>query len=175
MNAHIKTLTVVVSLTLTSILGGVVQSQTPRPALSSDAVQKQLIGTWRILAFEDRKNEHDPNSEWTYPFGKNPIGYFVYDDTGHVMIQIMKTPPPPPFGSRKQPTGEEAKTAITGYVAYFGTYTVDAVKNIVVHHVEGSLEPSFIGTDQPRPFMLSGNRLVIGDDKTWRRILDRVK
>jgi len=30
------------------------------------------------MAFEDRKDEHDPNSEWTYPYGKIPKGYFVY-------------------------------------------------------------------------------------------------
>jgi Lipocalin-like domain len=143
-------------------------------SLVSDAVQKQLIGTWKIMAFEDRA---DPNSEWTYPYGKNPKGYFVYDNTGHVMIQIMKTPPSLPFasGDDEKPTGEEVKTAFTGYVAYFGTYTVDAAKNIVIHHVEGSLKPSFIGTDQPRPFILAGDRLIIGDNKTWRRVLERVK
>jgi hypothetical protein len=113
--------------------------------------QKQLIGTWKITAVEDRKDEYDPNSEWTYPYGKNPKGYFVYDNTGHVMIQIMKTPPGPPFasGDDEKPTAEEVKTAFTGYFAYFGTYTVDAAKNVVIHHVEGSLKPSFIGTDQP--------------------------
>src|SRR5205085_6743291 len=103
-----------------------------------EAPKKQLIGTWKIMAFEDRKDEHDPNSEWTYPYGKNPKGYFVYDNTGHVMIQIMKTPPSRPFasGDDEKPTAEEVKTAFTGYVAYFGTYTVDAGKNVVIHHVE---------------------------------------
>ena len=170
-----KTLTLIVSLTLTSIEGSIVQGQAPLPASPSDAVQKQLIGTWKLVAFEDRKDKHDPNSEWTYPYGKNPRGYLVYDDTGHVMIQMMKIPPPRPFASGEdKPTPEEAKAAIIGYVAYFGTYTVDAVKNIVVHHVEGSLDPSYIGKDQPRPFKLSGDRLLIGDDRTWRRILERV-
>jgi Lipocalin-like domain len=108
---------------------------------------------------------------------RNPKGYFVYDNTGHVMIQIMKTPPSPPFasGNDEKPTAEEVKTAFTGYVAYFGTYTVDAAKNVVIHHVEGSLKPSFTGTDQPRPFILAGDHLVIGDGKTWRRVLERVK
>ena len=142
-----------------------------------NTVQKQLIGTWKIVAFEDRKDEHDPNSEWTYPYGNNPKGYLVYDNTGHVMIQIMKTPHSPPFvsGDDEKPTAEEMKNAFTGYVAYFGTYTVDAAKSVVIHHVEGSLKPSFIGTDQPRPFILAGDRLIIGDGKTWRRVLERVK
>ena len=175
MNTNTKALTVA-SLILTCILIGITHGQPPTSSLLSD-VQKQLIGTWKIMAFEDRKDEHNPNSEWTYPYGKNPKGYFVYDNTGHVMIQIMKTPPGPPFasGDDEKPTAEEAKTALTGYVAYFGTYSVDAAKNVVIHHVEGSLKPSFIGTDQPRPFILAGDHLIIGDDKTWRRVLERVK
>ena len=176
MNANTKALTVAASI-LTRILLGIAHGQAPTSSLLSDAVQKQLIGTWKIMAFEDRKDEHDPNSEWTYPYGRNPKGYFVYDNTGHVMIQIMKTPPSAPFasGDDEKPTAEEVKTAFTGYVAYFGTYTVDAAKNVVIHHVEGSLRPSFIGTDQPRPFILAGDHLIIGDDKTWRRVLERVK
>jgi len=176
MNTNAKALTVA-SLILTCILPGITHGQPPTSSLLSDAVQKQLIGTWKIVAFEDRKDEHNPNSEWTYPYGRNPKGCFVYDNTGHVMIQIMKTPPSPPFasGDDEKSTAEEAKTAFTGYVAYFGTYSVDAAKNVVIHHVEGSLKPSFIGTDQPRPFILAGDHLIIGDDKTWRRVLERVK
>jgi hypothetical protein len=143
----------------------------------ADAVQKQLIGTWKITAFEDRKDDHDPNSEWTYPYGKNPKGYFVYDNTGHVMIQIMKTPQSPPFasGDDEKPTVEEMKRAFTGYVAYFGTYTVDAAKRVVIHQVEGSLKPILSGQINPAPFILAGDHLVIGDGKMWRRVLERVK
>ncbi len=51
--------------------------------------------------------------------------------------------------------------AFDGYVAYFGTYRVDEHKSAVVHQVEGSLKPSYTGTDQPRPFRLNGDMLVI--------------
>jgi hypothetical protein len=50
--------------------------------LLSDAVQKQLIGTWKLTAFEDRKDEHDPNSEWTYPYG-------IRKDTSSTITQDM--------------------------------------------------------------------------------------
>jgi hypothetical protein len=142
--------------------------------MSTDNLRKQLIGTWRLVSFEDRV---DPNSEWTYPFGKNPSGYFVYDETGHVTIQIMRTPPPSKFasGDDARPTPEEAKAVYDGYVAYFGTYTVDEAKHVVIHHVEGSMHPSFIGTDQERIFELSADRLIIGDQKTWLRVLERVR
>ena len=177
MNPQIKALIVFAFLVLATLFMGTVSGQTPSSSLAPDSVPKHLIGTWKLVAFEDRKDEHNPNSEWIYPYGKNPMGYFVYDNTGHVMIQIMKTPPPARFasGDDEKPTAEEVKAAFTGYVAYFGTYTVDAAKNVVIHHVEGSLKPSYIGTDQPRPFILAGDHLIIGDDKTWRRVLERVK
>jgi lipocalin-like protein len=159
-------------------LAPAVFSQNKSPAQPRHSgLEKQLIGTWRIVVFEDRKDEKDPNSEWTYPYGKNPKGYFVYDETGHVTIQIMRAPPPAKFasGDDKKPTLDEAKAAYEGYVAYFGTYTIDEASHSVIHHVEGSLGPSYIGTDQKRPFELSGDRLIIGDQKTWRRVLERVR
>jgi hypothetical protein len=136
----------------------------------------ELIGTWRLVDFADL----DKDGTWQRRFGDNPRGYFVYDATGHVHIQIMKVPPLAPFPEAKlavgdPPTPEHARAAYTAYVAYFGTYSVDAEKNIVTHHVEGSLAPDFTGTDQPRPFKLEGDRLQIGDGKSWRRVLERVR
>jgi hypothetical protein len=135
-----------------------------------------LVGTWRLVEFADL----DKEGKWQYRFGEHPRGYFVYDATGHVHIQIMKTPALAPFPEAniavgKLPSAEHALGAYAAYVAYFGTYTVDEKKLVVTHHVEGSLAPEFTGTDQPRPFKLEGNRLEIGDGKTWRRVLERVR
>ncbi len=56
---------------------------------------------------------------------------------------------------------EEIKPAFEGFDAYCGTYTVDTERKIVVHHVLGSKLPNWIGTDQERPFELSGGQLLI--------------
>lgn len=151
----------------------------PVAATNGAATSKEasaLIGTWRLVEFSDL----DDDGKWVYRFGEHAKGYFVYDDTGHVHIQIMKVPPVPRFpeantSDDKPPTAEHALAAYNAYVAYFGTYTVDTEKHIVTHHVEGSLSPDYTDTDQPRPFKLSGNRLEIGDGKTWRRVLERVR
>ena len=143
-----------------------------RPAQKADA----LIGTWRLVELADL----DKDGKWQYRFGEHPRGYFVYDPTGHVHIQIMKDPPLAPFPEANLidgnlPSPEHALAAYSAYVAYFGAYTVDAEKCVVTHHVEGSLAPDFTGTDQPRPFKLEADRLEIGDGKTWRRVLERVR
>jgi Lipocalin-like domain len=135
-----------------------------------------LVGTWRLMEVADL----DKNGKWRFRFGEHPLGYFVYDATGHVHIQIMKVPPLARFPEANTadgtpPSPEHALAAYAAYVAYFGTYTVDVKKQIVTHHVEGSLSPDFTATDQPRPFKLEGDRLEIGDGKTWRRVLERVR
>jgi hypothetical protein len=59
-------------------------------------------------------------------------------------------------------------------VAYWGTYTIDAAAGVVIHHVQSGISGGYAGTDQRRPFRLEGDRLVIGDGKTWTRVLERV-
>jgi len=46
---------------------------------------------------------------------------------------------------------------------------------VVTLHAEGSLQPDYTNTEQPRPFRLEGDRLVIGDEKTYRCVLQRVR
>ena len=147
-------------------------------ALAQRGIQEAnaLIGTWRLIEFSDLDND----GKWQHRFGERPLGYFVYDATGHVHIQIMKVPPLPRFPEASTvhgtpPSAEHALAAYAAYVAYFGTYTVDAKKHVVTHHVEGSLAPDFTATNQPRPFKLEGDRLEIGDGKTWRRVLERLR
>ena len=135
-----------------------------------------LVGTWRVVEFADK----DKDGKWVYWFGEHPRGYFVYDATGHVHIQIMKVPALTPFPEAnsddgKPPSAEHALAAYNAYGAYFGTYTVDPEKHMVTHHVQGSLSPDYTDTEQPRPFKLQGDRLEIGDGKTWRRVLERVR
>src|ERR1700691_538684 len=134
-----------------------------------------LIGTWRLVEFADL----DKDGKWQYRFGEHPRGYFVYDETGRVHIQIMKVPTLLPFPEAnavdgKPPSAEHALVAYDAYFAYFGTYTVDAKKQVVTHHVEASLARELTDSDQARPFKLEGHRLEIGDGKTWRRVLERI-
>jgi hypothetical protein len=131
-----------------------------------------LVGTWRLVSFED----WDAAGHRSQPYGEHPRGYFVYDATGHLSVQIMRTPPLPPLssGDVAVATGAEKEAAYDAYLAYFGTYTVDAERGVVVHHVEGALMPTFTGTDQPRQFVLNGDTLIIGDQKRWKRVLERV-
>ena len=156
-----------------AVLSASACSSAPRSSSASAVSPQNLLGTWRLVSYED----WTPSGERRTPYGEHPIGYFVYDATGHVFVTFMKGPAMSAEGFvRGVPATPERKSAaFDGYVAYFGTYTVDPEKHVVVHHVEGSLNPSYTGTDQPRPFELSGDTLIIGNQKTWKRVLARVR
>jgi hypothetical protein len=132
--------------------------------------QSQVVGTWRLISAEDK----DPNTgKWVpYTFGNPPSGYFIYDATGHASVQIMTTPPQT-IATPDDPTADEALAIFNAYIAYYGTYTVDSA-NITVQ-VEGALDPSQVGTAQARPYEVSGDTLIIGDQVTYKRTLKRVK
>lgn len=77
-------------------------------------------------------------------------------------IQIMKVPHPKvASGDEERITPDEKLALIDSHVAYFGTYTVDAARGVVVHRVEGDLHDVYIGRDEERPFELSSDRLVL--------------
>ncbi len=137
----------------------------------------QLVGTWKVVRYEN----YDPQGNLTRPYGEHPAGYFVYDPTGHLSVQIMTTPATKPFASGDDLKGTDAELRANhnNYVAYFGTYRVDEEKHVVTHVVEGSLMPSYTGTDQPRPFRLDGDVLIIEkkypDGGRYFRELHRVR
>ncbi len=122
----------------------------------------------------------------TRRFGEKPDGLFVYTEDGHVIIQIANPANPNCIApSKKSGPGrkddlalpvcspDQMRILLDGTVAYWGTYSVDAAAGEVIHHVTADLSNGYIATDQRRPFRLSGDRLEIGDGKTWTRVLQR--
>ena len=154
-------------------LGSVLSLAVLSAAAAPQTLRQQITGTWRLVSYEQMEKGA---TEWTKRFGDGPKGYIMYDGTGHMMVEFERMPPPPKFASDDDwsPTPDEARAAYLGYVAYFGTYTVDEAAHAVTHHVEGSLNPSYFGTDQLRPATLEGKRLTLSDGKTFRVVWERV-
>jgi hypothetical protein len=132
------------------------------------------VGTWRLVEFWNRDA---PDQAKQYPFGEQPLGFFVYDGSGNVFIQIARNPRLPRISHEKllQSGVEELRATVDAYVAYFGTYSVDAARGVVIHHVTADMRREYAGTDQERPFQLTNDELRIGDGQTWFRRLIRVR
>jgi hypothetical protein len=113
-----------------------------------------------LIAYEDRETE---SADWSATFGDDAVGLAVYETGGALAIQIMP--------------GSDVES---GYLGYFGTYAIteatssdSGIVGVVEHRVEGSTHPELASTGG-RPFELTGDRLMLGDGRTWRRILERI-
>ena len=133
-----------------------------------------LIGTWRLRSREDRLESGDLREEPT--LGSDPHGLLVYDRAGNFAAQFMKRDRPVvvsevPAGSATAPaTGEAAasatlasnnSTAVGGYDAYFGTYTVDDATNLVTQRLVAALTPADVGYVVTREMRVVDDELVI--------------
>jgi len=132
------------------------QSANLQTAKQKSAIVEKLIGTWRLVSIEDRR----PNV--SYP-ALNPIGYIVYDSTGHMSVQIVRRNDRARFASDDpaKATLQERADAFNTYLAYFGTYVVSESEGTVTHHVEGSLAPNQTDRDEVRYFEFSGERVIL--------------
>ena len=122
------------------------------------AIRAQFVGTWTLLAFEFRLSD----GTVTYPMGKEATGMIIYDANGHMSVQMMRKDRPSfASGDQQKGTPEEIKTALEGYVAYFGDYVIDEDEQAVIHEAKGAMFPNWIGQDQKRFFEFSGDRLTL--------------
>ena len=123
--------------------------------------QSPLVGTWRFVEITDTDSTGAP----IHYFSEKPCGYIIYTMTGQVSVHIARC---------ETPDISPPELAAT-YNGYFGTYTVNEARGLVTHQVEGGSAPEYIGTPQQRPFKVTGDTLILGDGRTWKRVLVRVR
>ena len=115
-----------------------------------------VVGTWRLKRWETRA----ANGQVAHPLGPDALGYLIYTPGGHVAISIMRAGRAPFAGDDLiGGTPEERAAAAAGYVAYGGRYEVR--DGAVIHHVELSLFPNWVGTEQVRFAAVAGDELTI--------------
>jgi len=119
---------------------------------------EKFIGSWKLVSSEFRRSDGDIS----YPLGRDAAGLIMYDATGHISAQLMRSNRPR-FASSDhfKATPEEIIPAFQGYLAYYGTYEVNEEEDTVTHHVEGSPVPNWVGVPLIRFFEFSGNRLTL--------------
>ena len=146
-------ITGLVTILILLMLPGASSISSQAPVAGADA--KRFVGSWR--AIQD-----------------NQVGIMIYDNLGNMAVQVMPTRPRKPYAGT-QPTPDEAKDALTGYLAYFGTYTVDEKAHTITHHRKGSVNPGLVGQDAVRHYEFGPNdRLVLipvenGNKINWER------
>jgi hypothetical protein len=135
---------------------------TPQALRQSPGVAARFIGTWALARYESNTPENREGR------GENPIGVIYYDRTGHMAVQISPdrmrrvfSGPSSGLFSGPRPTPQEALDAISGYAAYFGTYTVDERAQTVTHKRIANLNPGGLGDFVRRYEFPTEDRLVL--------------
>ena len=132
----------------------------------SPSAARRLIGSWRYIGSNIDGKPHPGR-------GAKPKGIIIYDAHGHMACHVA--PDREVTKAGKEPTGEEAKTALADHIAYFGTYSVDEKARTVTHHREGSVQPGDKG-DVVRGYEFVGDRLIlrpvgpVAHEVIWERI-----
>jgi hypothetical protein len=96
---------------------------------------------------------------WTDTYGPGVQGLVVYHPSGALSVQVA------PDATSDQP-----------YTAYFGTWELreatvaeGVASGVVLHRMTGATPPELLTEVGERLFRVSPDRLLLGDDVTWRR------
>jgi hypothetical protein len=117
---------------------------------------KALVGAWRLVSWENRAAD----GQVTYPKGPDALGYLIYTADGRFSVTISRAGRAGfAGGDLLGGTTEDKVRAVEGFTAYAGRYSFHGDR--VVHHVELSLFPNWVGTDQERAAELAGDRLTL--------------
>ncbi len=117
-----------------------------------------LIGTWRLVSTEQRLMDGTVRPSPIY--GPNGVGYLIYGAANRMCVLLMN-PDRPRWVSEDEPTFEDMKTTIDGFIAYSGVYEINEAEGFVLHHIDAHIIPNAIGESLKRYFVLSGNRLML--------------
>jgi Lipocalin-like domain len=125
-----------------------------RPAVRAE----DLVATWRLRSW---KNVGSDGSA-VDALGENPVGYIFYNRDGFMSVEIMaaRRAPyqvPDTFGG----TAQERSEAISTYLSYSGPFEVLSDQEAVIHHIEVSSYPNWIGNAQVRFAKLDGDLLTL--------------
>ncbi len=131
-----------------------------------------LVGTWRLVAWSSPLDGDTPTAG--FPEWERAQGQLIYTEQGTMSVQTS-TPERSRFGDEAVYGGtpEEKATAYDDFRACCGTY--DFTGERVVHHVDQSVVPDDIGSDQTLLVRLDDSILVLTDEPrsrsaTWERI-----
>lgn len=145
--ARMPKLTAVLAVAMTAL----VSTQDRSPA---EAVARRLVGAWELVSYDIL------DADGTRRPGAYDRGQITYDASGRMSAHLMHS-----SNRAEQPpqTDDLRAAAYRRYFGYWGPFVVDAAAGHVTHIVEGSSNPSWVGSRQVRYYELSadGARLTL--------------
>ena len=151
-------LSVVICTATTLLLIGAAPARSAETAPSPPS-KTQIVGTWMYVSVDLVQ----PDGSRVPLFGPNPRGQASFDRNGRYILMTARAGQVKFASSnRMEGTPAENKAVVQSSIAHFGRYSIDEANKTITFHIETSTFPNWNGTEQTRPFTLTGDRL------TWR-------
>ena len=97
-----------------------------------------------------------------YPYGPNAMGSIKYMENGRMSLHLMQTGRIPLESNVvSMPTVDDAIEVFQNYMGYSGDYSIDSTGTAVIHHIDISSYPNWIGLHQKRYFSFIGDTLKL--------------
>lgn len=100
--------------------------------------------------------------------GDDPTGRISYDAGGRMWAMLL---PPGREPISDTSTPEDYRAAMSGLVAYYGTYEIDEEEGRVVHHVEAASNPAWAGAEFERWYRFEDGDLRLSLDPDFENPL----
>ncbi len=145
----------------------------PAAASFSAAARQQVAGTWELVEHKTTL----PDGTVRRNFGPQPKGVFIFHPDGHTSVQIVN--PERPAATLDRASDEDLRALQRTYLAYFGSFDVDAATRKIVVHTTADLNPMNSGADQVRFYEFDGDLMYLQPATapgaqvsriTWRRV-----
>jgi len=123
-------------------------------ASHQSSVAQRLLGAWELVSYEIIA------ADGVRRPGAYDRGQISYDASGRMSAHLMHSSN---TAATTPQTDELRAAAYRRYLGYYGPFVVDAAAGTVTHIVEGSSNPSWVGSRQVRYYDLSadGNQLTL--------------
>lgn len=123
------------------------------------SLKDQLVGAWTLVSCERTTAKGEKQ-----PYCVNSNGILILDVSGRYAHMIAaRGRPKLTVINRLDAPAEEFKAAAQGFLANFGTWSVNEREKTITRHLEGALLPNYEGTDSTLSVSLVGDELTLTD------------
>jgi hypothetical protein len=117
-------------------------------AVMQPTVAQRLVGAWELVNYEIIAADGSKHP------GAYDRGQISYDASGRMSAHLMNSKNK---ADATPQTDELRAAAYRLYLGYYGPFVVDEAKGIVTHIVDGSSNPSWVGSRQVRYYALASD------------------
>lgn len=119
---------------------------------------RSVVGAWNLTGYVVERDDGTLGpAQW-----EAPSGLLIYTADGHMSVNMMNQVERPFDAARWWDGSPEQKLAAAStYFGYAGRYT--QTDTTIVHRIEYSLFPGWVGADHERMAELEGDRLTLRD------------